>query len=204
MLGDITFLEDKVACPIFNDGSGYSLAAGVTFERWETYNRFCYKVSAQFEHVSFSSSSIDFVPLSPDLIGEYETELIMNINKFVLYGGMKYRFPGTHFNASAEVMLSFTINNNFTVTEAILGPENVPPFNTVPPIYKRTVTSGKIEQVAKISIQPVLGIGYDIPLARGTYIEPTVSIIVPTNDILANDNVKNYSVAVGLKLLTAL
>jgi hypothetical protein len=157
----------------------------------------------QYEFNSLETSVIDFVPHSPDIIGEYQTSLSMNYSKINLQAGIKYRILESHFNIGADILLAYIIENNFLVTEKILGPPELPPFNTIPPSYKREIIAGEMRTINKFKIQPSFSIGYDMQLARGTYIEPNISFTPSTHTMFYGDKVNYYAIIFGIKFLTA-
>jgi hypothetical protein len=79
--GDISFLEDKIQCQNFNDGTGNNYVLGLNFEYWEELNQFAYRGSILYGISTLNSSSIDYIPYSSDIIAEYETKLSLNFSK---------------------------------------------------------------------------------------------------------------------------
>lgn len=201
--GSITFLEDRIACPDFTGGKGNSFVAGLAFEHWEKYNRFCIRAGVSFEYMNLRTATIDYVPLSPYLTGEYETSLLMQHSQINVHAGIKYRILNTHWGVGADLLLCAVAGDSFSVTETILGPPEVPPFGTLPPSFSRTLITGHSD-VNRLRLQPLISVGYDIPLFRGTYIEPTLYFTLPTFTLLSGDNIRNYNVFLGVRVLTAL
>ena len=196
--GDISFLEDKIQCPKFTDGSGNNFAFGLNFEYWEKLNRFAYRGSIQYGVNTLTSKSLDNVPYSQSLIAKYENKLELNFSKIGFKIGGKYRIANTHFNIGADLMLSFIIDKTFKATEEILGPPEIPPFSTNPPSYKRDILNGEINTFNLFQLEPSLSIGYDLQLGLGTYISPHFTLLIPTKSMFSNDNLTNFSTSFGI------
>ena len=196
--GEISFLENQIQCPNFNDGNGKKFSIGLNFESWEKFNRFAYRTSLQYNTNYLSSSLREFVPYSSNLIAEFENKLTLNFSKIDFKIGGKYRIANSHLNFGADLMLSFVLNNSFEATEEILGPPEIPPFLTNPPSHKREILNGKINSFNTVIFSPTFTVGYDFQLGFGTYFEPHFTVAFPTNSMLTGDNLKNLSTSFGI------
>lgn len=197
--GNISFLENRITCQDFNDGDGYKVNVGGNIEYWDKLNRFAYRAGLNYNINSLNSYSKDFVPISPTLTAEYENKLALNYSFVSINAGAKYQIGRTHINIGADLVLSFIITKNFKVTEEILGPPEMPPFNTNPRSYKRDVLNGEINAMNVIQINPAFTVSYDLQLGLGTYIEPNFIFLAPIRSMFTDNDIANYEFAFGVK-----
>jgi hypothetical protein len=199
--GNISFLENKLRCPDFYDATGNGFNIGIATQYWLDDSRYALHANLYYSNHSLNASIIDRVPLTSTLTAEYETNLNLSFSQLNLLIGGKYRIPSTHLNIGADIGIAYNINRTFDVTETILGPIEVPPFQTNPPSYSRDVINGELNQMHALYINPNINISYDIPLGIGTYIEPMLSLNIPLYSIMNGDNVHNYSIQFAINIL---
>ena len=152
-----------------------------------------------YEYCVLSSTVIDYVPVTPNITGEYENKLELKTSNINFAVGLKYRLFGSHLSLGAKLLLSYIFQHDYTVTETILGPAELPPFNTYPPSYSREVINGSIPDIVRFRTAPLLEIGYDISIMKGNYIEPSISFIPPTGSYFKTSNTPVNTFSFGVK-----
>lgn len=197
--GNVTFLENKITCPKFENGNGTNFSVGINFEYWNKNNQTAYTGNINYLRNYINYSSLDFVPISNSIVAEYENQLALDYSAIVLSVGYKYRILETHLTIGASLDLGINFTNNFVVKEKILGPPEVPPFSTNPPSYERNVLNGEFNKFNLINFSPRFSIGYDLQVGLGKYITPLISAEIPLTKMLSEDNVKNFAIYVGIK-----
>jgi len=202
-VGRISFLEKNCNCPDFINADGNNFGLGINYTRWEKYNRYAIYTALRYNNFNMSSSSIDNVPLSKDIIAQYKISLDYNFFQIELQTGINYRILETHLLLGAGINISSTFNNNFTANEEILGPAEVPPLQTNPPSYKRKISDGELKELNKFQIRPHIKLNYDLQLGRKTYMEPNIYLSFPLWSLFSGDKVKHYSFLFGINFYTA-
>ena len=104
-----------------------------------------------------------------------------------------------HIGAAFEFNINFAAN--YDVVERILGPPEVPPFNTNPPAYEREITAGKFYKLSFLTVTPKIELGYDLQLGLGKYITPVASISLPVMSVIKTDNIRKLDFSFGVRYL---
>ncbi len=184
--GKITFLENRISCPNFENGNGAKFSFGINAELWNTKNQFAYIASLNYDINSLTYNSYDSVPVSETVFAKYKSELELNFSNISAAFGLKYRLLNSHFHVSGKVNLDFTITDNFNATERIANPDEIP-------YWERNIANGNIYDIRKITITPDISIGYDVELGRGIYATPKFSLEIPVMSMMENDSIKNLA-----------
>ncbi len=199
--GKITFIENNIRCPKFDRGSEIDYYFDINIERWLEKNQIAILASLGYVYNNSKYSFVDLVPISNKITAEYENKLNFLFSSINMSLGAKYRILQTHLHIGAAVEISANFAATYNVKEKILGPIEVPPFNTLPPSYEREVLAGKFYQIQPVVFSPKLELGYDLQLGLSKYITPVVSLSIPTMSIIKSDNVRKLAYSFGLRYL---
>ena len=203
LVGHISMLEDRVDCPDFVGANGSHFGIGLNYTHWEKNNRYAIYGLLQYNAFSVSAYSIDKVPLTDDVIARYKISLDYNFNQIELLVGVNYRILETHFSIGAGINIGGLFNGSFSVNEEILGPADVPPFQTNPPSYSREIVAGELKSLNIFQIRPHIKLSYNLQLGRGTYIEPNLCYKIPLGSIFNGDDVLHNSILFGVSFYRA-
>ncbi|MFA6572435.1 MAG: hypothetical protein WCT77_14500 [Bacteroidota bacterium] len=201
---ELDFLEDKITCVRFDNGTGYGYTGGLSFENWQNASW------ALFGSVNFSNIPATFSkqaePL-PIANGDFEITEYNFVSQYrfiILEAGEKMRLSTTHFFVGASLQIGVFISKSEESKEKIIAPENAPPFPTNPPSYERTILDGSISTMNKFSLTPRIRFGYDFNLGNSYY--SSISIICGYSlfSVTKDADWRRSSVSAGLTIYRGL
>lgn len=189
--GDFNLKEDLIECCNFEDGNGYKTNVGLTYEYWlEDF-------TSIIASISYSQISGNFIIRSSlptregDFITDYGFESDISYINFIIGG--KRRILGTHLHFGASIEFAVLLSGKSNYTEQAIS-------NNVP-FEKRTILTGKIEELNSVLIVPALSIGYDANLGVGYYATPFLEASYNLNSVIENESWRRLSIVIGLRLM---
>ena len=172
---DLPYLESvySIPCCTYQEGTSKPITIGVAAERW-ILPTVAATASLGFrtESVAFATSpSILLRNGKPDVITQYQLDAA--VTSLTLGVGAKTRLPGTPVTVGISLTGNALLASEMTHKEVVLGPDDFY-FITDPPSKEFVLPTSSLSDVAAFVVRPALTITYDIPLALGYYIAPSI------------------------------
>lgn len=197
----LPYLESiyNLPCCTYEQGSGLPFSVGLSYETWLLpATAVTASLGIRHEASSFSTAPIA-IPRNglPDVRTQYQ---LRSQSSWVRIGvGGKTRLGTTPMSIGIALYGDVLLSNDMQHKEVVLGPSDYF-FVTDPPSKEYLLPTSTFSDVSSISLRPVVRVSYDIPLAFGYYLAP--SLILETN-VLSLSNQHQWStfgVAVGVTI----
>jgi hypothetical protein len=198
--GDLAYFEQLVPCCTFSDGTGFPLRLSAVAEQWVTPT-----LSVQ-AGLGVAYQSAEFVsdqqqaPFDDGTVLVTEYVLQTSITALSLSGGVRQRLFDSFFSVGLDLRGNVTIGSAQTLQERVVSPSDFT-FTTNPPtqVYDLSGTM-VIPDVAAFVLEPALSFQYDIALARGSVLSPSVNVSMPLNSLATGQSWGYLAVGLGVRL----
>lgn len=209
---EFTSLEGYyTCCPSFSSGNGLGFTFGGLFQYPLNNDQ------SLMLNIRLGYSKLSGEILENDIIGNtevrqttppYETiELIKaevehsvtgNISLLALEPSVSYYiYNGFHVTGGASI--GFMINPTFDQYEMLVSPNNVV-FSEEGTLKRNIVEGDELPDAKSLQIHAIVGLGYDIPIARKTYVTPEVKYYHPFMDITSRDwKISTFYAGISIK-----
>ncbi len=191
--GDFNFLENEIPCCRFGDGDGNNSNIGISLEYWYD-SKISFQLTAAVNNVtgSFSANSSDTIR-GGSMKTQYNFE--SSVNYLAISPGIKYRLFSKLF-AAFDLRMAIKYNSSAEHSERRIS-DNVP-------FESRIIANGQIASLSPVILVPQIRFGYDVPLFRGIYISPYISVAYTLNDVIDSDKWKQLNLQFGFSLVNGL
>ena len=172
---DLPYLESiySIPCCTYQEGASRPFSIGVAAERWILPTvAATASLGLRMESIAFATSP-STLPRNgkPDVVTQYQLDAA--VTSLTLGVGAKTRLSGTPVTVGLSVSGNVLLASEMTHKEVVLGPDDFY-FITDPPSREYILPTSSLSDVAGFVVRPVLAITYDIPLALGYYIAPSI------------------------------
>lgn len=192
-----------VTCCTFDNGSGLPMSLSLVATQWLSSR---INVSAGFGvsvfHASFVAPTQP-VPLSTGQILQTEYVLDGSLTYATGFGSVSMRLGPTNLLATVGARVHASIGGALTQRERIVEPSGAE-FSGQNPGREVVIAQTFLDNTTPVVVEPFVQIGYDIALAYGMVIQPSVSLGIPLGSLLTNDDWSMRSIGLRLRLLKGL
>lgn len=201
----LDYIEESIGitCCTFENGSGLPMSLSLVGAQWvsSTIN-----VSAGLGvsvfHASFVAPTQP-VPLSNGQLLETEYVLDGSLTYATGFGSVSMRLGSTNLLATVGARIHASIGGALTQRERIVAPSGVE-FNGQMPGREVVIAQTFLDHATPVVVEPFVQAGYDISLAYGMVIQPSISLGMPLGSLLTNDDWFMRSIGLRLRLLKGL
>lgn len=172
---DLPYLESvySIPCCTYQEGASKPVSIGFAAENWILPTvAATASVGLRMESIAFTTSP-STLPRNgkPDLVTQYQLDAA--VTSLVLGVGAKTRLAATPITVGLSLTGNALLSSEMTHKEVVLGPDDFY-FITDPPSKEYVLPTSRLSDVAGFVVRPVLTITYDIPVALGYYIAPSI------------------------------
>ncbi len=200
--GGLEYVE-QVPCCQFAAGEGVPMWLSAVVETWQRGDVALWAGVGYGNVTATFASDVQEFPLydGRTLRTEYAYNTAMGY--LSLQGGLRFRPLASNVTIGAALRLGTLIHSSSTLEEVVLSPSDYQ-FTTNPPSQRHLVDAGRTVASASAFLASVaLTGGYDISLARGMYVTPTIVVGLPLTTTAANADWRTFDVSFALRFLTA-
>jgi hypothetical protein len=198
--GDLTYFEDIIPCCTFTDGTGIPFRISVIAEQWVAA-----KTSLQaglgvtFQSAAFTSPEQQ-APMEDGRVIRTEYELQTNITSLAVQAGVRQRLFSSFLSVGADLRGLITIGSSQSLVERVLGPDDYY-FTTNPPSKEWQPSSAVvISDISAFVLEPSLVLQYDLALARGSVLSPSINVSMPLTSLASGQSWGYVAVGFGVRL----
>ena len=203
--GSLEYIEQEVGivCCDYESGSGLPLSINIAGEQWLTPS-----VSVQaglgftLINASFVTPSVP-VPLSSGELLRTEYVLEGAMTYISLHGGIGTRLFGTHLTAGGGVRLHIYAGGSLSQLERVISPDYYL-FTQNPRSKEQELGNTFLDHANRIQIEPYAQVGYNISVANGFYLSPSVSIGIPLLSVTTQDTWRMLNFGARIRLMKGL
>jgi hypothetical protein len=197
----LPYLESiyNLRCCTYEQGSAMPYSVGVSYETWLLPSAAgMASLGIRHEVSSFATEPVS-IPRNglPDVKTQYQLRSQSTWLSIGISG--KVRLGATPICVAVALHGDVLLSNDMQHKEVVLGPDEFF-FVTDPPSKEYLLPTSSFSDVSELSLRPALRVSYDVPLAYGYYLAP--SLILETTALsLSNQHRWNsFGVAVGITI----
>ena len=178
--GSLEYIEQEVGivCCDYGSGSGFPLSIGVTGEQWITpTTSVVVGLGITRFYAMFNTLSAPVVLSNGKLL---QTEYVLEgaLTYIALTGGVQTRLFGTHLTVGGGLRLLLNAGGSLNQEERVLTPADFL-FTENPRSRVKVLGNTFLDDATRLQIEPYVQIGYNLSVASGFYLSPSISIGIP-------------------------
>lgn len=197
----LSYLESlyNLSCCTYESGSGLPFSVGLNYETW-LLPATAVAASLGIRHeVSVFSTEPVAIPRNglPDVRTQYQ---LRSQSSWVRIGvGGKMRLGATPVCVGFAVYGDILLSNDMQHKEVVLGPDDYF-FVTDPPSKEYSLPTSAFSDVAGITLRPAVRVSYDVPLAFGYYLAPSLMLETNVSSLSNRHRWSAFGIAVGISI----
>jgi hypothetical protein len=193
--GKYSFTENFVPCCQFSKGFGNGFNIGLAAEKWFQGS---WAAGAK-AGVSLYSNTFTTQNTYPRV--DYNVTYQLDFNSSYSYMSIelfyKKRIAAYHLNITGSLKTDILMNQSNDFAESIIAPKDE---IYVDGTQKRTIVSGTLAPLNKVVLIPKVGVGYDIGLKRGKFLNFTIYGELPIMSVVSQGSWHRWSVGADFLL----
>lgn len=203
--GSLDYLEKDlgITCCSYESGSGIPLRFSIALEEWLAPS-FSVNVGLGITRygTSFATAS-QSVPLSSGELLQTQYQLTGSITYATISGGASLRLMGTHLTVGGGLRLHAYLGGSLRQKEVVLAPATYQ-FTGNPRSRERELGNSFLDSPTPIQIEPYIQIGYNLAIANGFYLSPSISVGLPLLSITTADDWRLVDIGAHVRLMKGL
>lgn len=201
----LRYIEQElgITCCTYDNGTGLPLALSVVGERWVSSHM---KISAGAGVSVVGATFVaptQPVPLSNGQILRTEYVLDGSLTYASAFGSLSMRLGTSHVLASVGARIHGYLSGSLTQRERIVEPDNVQ-FTGQQPGSEVVIAQTFLQSATPLVIEPFLQLSYDVPLAVGLVLQPSIQMGLPLMSLSTVDTWRMQAFGFGIRLVKGL
>lgn len=198
--GSLEYFEELIPCCDFTSGTGVPLRLTIIAEQWVKPSLSVQAgIGVMFQGSSFTAPG-DTLPRAdqPPIVTEYAMET--SITSLTLQGGVRQRLFDTFLSIGLDLRGLITVGSSQSLEDRVVSPDDYM-FTTNPPSRVRDLSGAQvISDVTVFVFEPSVVLQYDIALARGSVLSPSVNVSMPFGSLSTSQSWSYVAVGIGMRL----
>ncbi|MBC8124784.1 MAG: hypothetical protein H7X70_03540 [Candidatus Kapabacteria bacterium] len=203
--GSLEYIEQEVGivCCDYESGNGLPLSISVTGEQWITpTTSVVVGLGVTRFNALFKAPSTPVVLPNGDLL---QTEYVLEgaLTYITVSGGAQTRLFGTHLTVGGGLRVLLYAGGNLHQEERVITPEDFL-FTENPRSRVKVLGNSFLDDATGLQIEPYVQVGYNLSIANGFYLSPSISIGIPLFTATGGDSWRMIDFGARIRLMKGL
>jgi len=201
--GTLSFLEDRILCCEFTEGTGLPFRLSILIEDWwRPQTAYAFGGGITYQATSFTSDTQEYPRRDEDpIVRRYQFDA--SLTYLHLQGGIRQRLFRSGLVVGVDLRALINVAATYRLTDQVVGPDDYF-FTTNPPSKEQELDRDVITNTAVFVLEPSVTLRYDIPLGIGMVLSPVAQFSIPVLSLAGEASWRYTAISGGVQLSTGL